>query len=80
MKSVVAGAQLTKTAAYQQLADAVNQKCATKWDGNMAMCRYRSLHDCYIKTKRAFMDVSGEKFCISDADLKRGINTVEKKA
>ena len=79
MKSVVAGQQLTKTAAYQQLAESVNQKCSTNWDGHMAMCRYRALYDTYVKTKRALLDVSGEKFCISEQDLKRGINTIEKK-
>jgi hypothetical protein len=33
MKLVVAGAKVTKSAAYQDLAHYVNQKCGTSWDG-----------------------------------------------
>jgi len=36
MKMVVAGARVTKTTAYQELALYVNQKCSTHWDGKAA--------------------------------------------
>jgi len=46
MKSVVAGAKVTKEAGYAALAVYVNQKCASNWTAKQAEARYKA----YLKT------------------------------
>ena len=79
MKMVVAGARVTKATAYQELAVYVNQKCSTHWDGKAAESRFRAYKKLYIDTKKKLEDPSGPKFCLSDADIAKGCNTIEKK-
>jgi len=79
MKMVVAGARVTKATAYQELALYVNQKCNTHWDGRASESRFRAYKKLYIDTKKKFEDPSGPKFCLSDADIAKGCNTIEKK-
>ena len=79
MKMVVAGARVTKATAYQELAAYVNQKCSTHWDGKAAESRFRAYKKLYIDTKKKLEDPSGPKFCLSDTDIAKGCNTIEKK-
>ena len=76
---VVAGRKLTKHAAYGDLADYVNEKCGTNWNSTKAEPRYRTLETKFKSTKRKLLDDNGAKYMLSEADQKRGINTIEKK-
>jgi hypothetical protein len=76
---VVAGKKLKKVDAYKCLADYVSGKCGTHWDAKTSQARYRSYLKLFKKTLRQYKDVSGEKFCLSQADFKRGITTIDMK-
>ena len=79
MKLVVAGANVTKTAAYQDLVHYVNQNCGTFWDGKTSESRFRAYRRLYVDTKKKYEDPTGPKFCLSEADISKGCNTIEKK-
>ena len=79
MKLVVAGAKVTKSAAYQDLAHYVNQKCGTSWDGKTSESRFRAYKRLYVDTKKKYEDPTGPKFCLSEAEISKGCNTIEKK-
>ena len=79
MKLVVAGAKVTKATAYQELAHYVNQKCSTSWDGKTSEARFRAYKRLYLDTKKKYEDPTGPKFCLSEADIAKGCNTIEKK-
>ena len=79
MKAVVAGSKLTKSNAYDLLADYVNTHCGTKWTGKEAGSRYRSYLVKYKQTNRKFFDTNGPKYMISAADIAAGISTIDAK-
>lgn len=79
MKGVVAGAKVTKEAGYSALADYVNQKCATSWTMKMAEARYKAYLKLFKETKRNFLNPCGEKYCLSDWDITKGLTTIELK-
>jgi len=79
MKLVVAGAKVTKNSAYQDLAHYVNQKCGTSWDGKTSQSRFRAYKRLYLETKKKYEDPTGPKFCLSEAEISKGCNTIEKK-
>jgi hypothetical protein len=74
----MAGAKLTKTAAYQDLAEYVNTKCSTNWTKDACQNRYTAYYKLYKETKAAFDNVNGEKYCLTELDLKNGV-TIDKK-
>lgn len=75
----VAGAKLTKTAGYDDLAEFVNQKCSTKWDRQNAESRVRAYIKRFKMTKRALLCPEGAKYCVGDEDRAKGIETIEQK-
>jgi len=77
-KGVQAGLKLKKADGYVQLADFVNAKFQKKWNGKIAGSRYRALLKKYKATRRAYTDVSGEKFGLTAEEIAKGI-TVEDK-
>ena len=79
LKGVIAGSKLTKTAAYQDLADFVSSRCNIRWEWKTAMSRFRAYIKLYQETKKKFEDNSGEKFTITDADIKKNITSIKEK-
>ena len=75
MKGVISGSKLTKTAAYQDLADFVSNRCNIRWDSKTAMSRFRAYIKVYQETKKKVEDNSGAKFTLTEADLNRRITT-----
>jgi hypothetical protein len=73
MRSVVAGAKLTKDSAYVDLADYVNQKCGCNWDKKQAEARYKAYLKLFKETKRKYLNPCGEKYCIGPADRAKEI-------
>jgi hypothetical protein len=45
----------------------------------MAQTRYRAQYNNYIDTRKKLNDVTGEKLCISEKDMKKGIRNIEAK-
>ena len=76
--SVVAGAKLKKVDAYKDIADAVNEKCGTHWTKEIGESRFRSMEKLYKRTRDQFHDVSGEKFCLTEEEMRQGV-TIEAK-
>jgi hypothetical protein len=79
MSSVVAGAKLKKSDGYLQLADFVNESCGTRWDKDQCGGCYRAYVKLYKDTRSRYLDNGGEKFCLGEADYKRGIRIIEEK-
>jgi len=79
LHGVVAGAKVTKEAAYADLRDAVNSKCGTNWTSAMAKSRYRAYLKQYKDTKRNLINDRGKKYGLGEADFKKGITTIEAK-
>ena len=80
---VVAGLKLKKIDAYRSLAHHVNFKCGYKsppalWDEHRTKARYESLLRRYKEVKSIISDVTGAKFCLTEAEVKRGL-TLEMK-
>jgi len=65
------GAKLTKTSAYQDLADFVTNGCNIRWDWKTAMSRFRAYIKLYQETKKKVEDNSGEKFTLTETDFKK---------
>jgi hypothetical protein len=78
MKSVISGAKLTKQAAYCDLADFVNQRCGTKWDGKQAGIRYKSFLKLYKDTRSKYLSDCGKKYGLTSDELKSGLSIEEK--
>jgi hypothetical protein len=74
----LAGAKLTKTAAYADLATYVNQKCGTNWTKDQAGARFKAMLKNYKTTRTKYFDVSGAKYCLTADELAQGM-TIEKK-
>ena len=79
LKGVIAGAKLTKTSAYQDLADFVTNRCNIRWDWKTAMSRFRAYIKLYQETKKKVEDNSGEKFTLTETDFKKNITTIKDK-
>jgi hypothetical protein len=79
MKGVIAGARLKKKDAFAAIADYVNQKCGTRWTVKEGESRFKSYLKMYKKTREAFSDTNGAKYCISLEDIKKGIPTIDAK-
>mmetsp|Transcript_11419 Transcript_11419/g.10342 ORF Transcript_11419/g.10342 Transcript_11419/m.10342 type:complete len:454 (-) Transcript_11419:1277-2638(-) len=71
--------KLTKKDGQEDLAAYVNQKTCSRWDWNKAKARYERYVDKYKKTKILYESNSDKKFGLSNKDLKKGINSIEKK-
>ena len=65
MKGCRSGEKLKQSDGFKQLAEFVNERCNTTWDGKTAGARYKAYKKKYKKTKRAILDPSGKKFCLS---------------
>jgi hypothetical protein len=79
LSSVVAGSKLRKVDAYNDLADFVNQRCGSNWNGQMAEARYCAYIKVYKEIKRKLSDPTGPKYTLTQQDIKKGNDTVEKK-
>lgn len=79
MKGCRSGEKLKQSDGFKQLAEFVNERCGTHWDGKTAGARYKAYKKKYKKTKRAILDPSGKKFCLSEKEKAEGINSIEKK-
>jgi len=83
LKSVVAGAKVTKTSAYGEMAKHVNDMCETTgadaWTTEHARGRWTKYFSKYKTTKAKFTDNTGTKYCLTAKDRKKGINTINQK-
>ena len=79
MSTVLAGAKVSAKYGYLAIADYVNEKCGCNWNVEVAKARVKSLVKQFKETKRKFLDSTGEKYCLSEADLRKGLNTLELK-
>ena len=78
-ETVIAGAIVSKTSAYQQLALYVNKNCGSDWNSEQAMARYKGQLVIYITKKQAFADKSGGKFCLTLEEVNAGMTIEEKR-
>ena len=79
LNGVVAGLKLPKAAAYTELAAFVNHQCGTTWTPIISKGRWVSYYKKYKSTKHAYEDKGGTKYCITEADRKKGIQTIFQK-
>ena len=79
LKSIQAGAKLTKEMGYSDLAQFVNFNCGAEWTSTYAESRFRAFVKKYKSTKRALLDPSSKKFCLGQDDYDKGIRTIEAK-
>lgn len=79
MRGVVAGTKLTKEAAYDRLADYVNDACNVSWTAKNAKARFSNYLKIYKETKRRYNDPTGGKFTLNETDFAKGIYSIEDK-
>ena len=78
MKHPVAGAVVSKKAGFEQMAEHINQKCGTNWNGDNAFSRYRIYLALYKSTRDAYTSKTEGKFSLTADEVASGM-TVERK-
>lgn len=80
MTHVVSGSKTKKEDGYEMVADFVYCTCGgVRWNKAQATARVRAFILQFKKVFRAYKDVSGPKFTLTAADLKKGIRTIASK-
>ena len=83
VRNVIAGLKTKKVDGYKSMAIFVNARCgnvgSSKWTTQNATSRFKSWLKKYTVTRRKLDDNSGPKYCLSDADIKKGLTTIEAK-
>ena len=78
LKSVVAGAEVTKKAGYKRLANWINERShGSNWDVKDACNRLRAFIDKYKEVRRAFMSKTDGKFNIPEEYRLKGMTIDE---
>jgi hypothetical protein len=79
MNIVIAGTKTKKRDGFVNMSQFVNEKCKSNWSADNAESRFKSWFKKYTTTKRKFEDNSGAKYCLSDKDIQKGINSIDVK-